>query len=98
MCKDTGISPGAITDLKMGRRSSLSAANLSRLSAYFHVTVDCLLGTEKEPAGRLAAAPYILLLESRPELTELLDSVKDFESETIRSISVAIKKLTGPDR
>lgn len=44
MCGDIGISRGNITDLKMGRIESLSAETLSKISAYFGVTVDYLIG------------------------------------------------------
>lgn len=50
MCADLGISRGNITDLKMGRIESLSAEKLSMVAAYFNVSVDYLLGTEKEKA------------------------------------------------
>ena len=49
LCKDTGISPGLLTDLKMGRRSGLSAKNADKIASYFGVTVGYLLGTEPEP-------------------------------------------------
>ncbi len=49
LCKDVGISPGLITDLKMGRRSGLSAKNADKIASYFGVTVGYLLGTEPEP-------------------------------------------------
>lgn len=54
MCKDTGISPGVMTDLKKGRRHSVKAETAARLANYFDVSVDYLLGNtdqkEKAPA------------------------------------------------
>lgn len=49
MCGDIGVSRGNITDLKMGRIESLSAETLSKISAYFGVTVDYLLGKTDFP-------------------------------------------------
>lgn len=46
MCKDCGISPGAMTDLKAGRKKTLSAVNMQKLTDYFGVTIDYLLGKE----------------------------------------------------
>lgn len=46
MCRDCGISPGAMTDLKAGRKKTLSAVNMQKLADYFDVTVDYLLGNE----------------------------------------------------
>lgn len=52
LCTDIGISKGLLTDLKMGRRSGVSAATAQKIAAYFGVTVGYLLGeeTEKAPA------------------------------------------------
>jgi transcriptional regulator with XRE-family HTH domain len=47
MCTDTGISKGLLTDLKMGRRSGVSAATAQKIAAYFGVTVGYLLGEEE---------------------------------------------------
>lgn len=58
MCNELGISRGAITDLKAGRKQSLSADTLSKIAAYFGVSVDYLLGNEeqKSPLPRRAAS------------------------------------------
>lgn len=44
MCNELGISRGAITDLKAGRKQSLSAETLTKIATYFGVSVDYLLG------------------------------------------------------
>ena len=46
MCTDLGISKGLLTDLKMGRRTGLSATNAQKIATYFGVTVGYLLGEE----------------------------------------------------
>lgn len=46
LCRQSGASRGSLTDLKMGRKASLSAATLSKIAAYFGVSVDYLLGNE----------------------------------------------------
>ena len=48
MCNELGISRGAITDLKAGRKQSLSAETLSKIATYFGVSVDYLLGNEQK--------------------------------------------------
>lgn len=52
MCTDIGISKGLLTDLKMGRRTGVSAVTAQKIAAYFNVSVGYLLGeeTEKAPA------------------------------------------------
>lgn len=52
MCRDAGVSRASLSDLKMGRNQNLSTETLSKIAAYFGVSVDYLLGkeTEKAPA------------------------------------------------
>ena len=48
MCKDIGIQPSIMTDLKMGRRSSVKAETANKMATYFGVTVGYLLGDTDE--------------------------------------------------
>lgn len=48
MCNDTGISKGLLTDLKMGRRSGVSAVTAQKIASYFGVSVGYLLGEEEK--------------------------------------------------
>ncbi len=48
MCSDIGISKGLLTDLKMGRRSGVSAVTAQKIASYFNVSVGYLLGTEEQ--------------------------------------------------
>ena len=50
MCTDIGISKGLLTDLKMGRRTGVSAVTAQRIADYFGVSVAYLLGKETEKA------------------------------------------------
>lgn len=50
MCRLAGVSRGALTDLKSGRKVGLSAATLTKLSEFFGVSVDYLLGGTPEGA------------------------------------------------
>ena len=47
MCADIGISKGLLTDLKMGRRTGVSAVTAQKIAAYFGVSVGYLLGEEE---------------------------------------------------
>lgn len=49
MCNELGISRGNLTELKMGRIRTLKADNLAKISGYFGVSIDFLLGKEKAP-------------------------------------------------
>ncbi|MBR0446358.1 MAG: helix-turn-helix transcriptional regulator [Oscillospiraceae bacterium] len=44
LCNDLGLSRGLITDLKMGRKKSVSAETAQKIAAYFGITVGQLLG------------------------------------------------------
>ena len=46
MCKNSGASRASLSDLKMGRKQSLSADTLSKIASYFGITVDYLIGKE----------------------------------------------------
>ena len=52
MCKDNGIQPSIMTDLKMGRRNTVKAETAAKLANYFGVSVDYLLGKEEKPANK----------------------------------------------
>ena len=44
MCREANVSRGALGDLKAGRKQSLSAESLKKISDYFSVSIDYLLG------------------------------------------------------
>lgn len=48
LCKDIGISPNIMTELRSGRRSGISAKNANKIAEYFGVSVGYLLGTEEK--------------------------------------------------
>lgn len=49
LCANIGIRRSFLSELKAGRTKSLSAEVLSKIAAYFSVSVDCLLtGEQKE--------------------------------------------------
>lgn len=68
MCTDIGISKGLLTDLKMGRRTGVSAMTAQKIAAYFDVSVGYLLGEENQKEKPL--------INGDEELTELLDVLK----------------------
>ena len=48
MCRDVGIQPSILTDLKMGRQKSLTASTAEKVASYFDVSVSYLLGKEEK--------------------------------------------------
>ena len=47
LCDELGLSRGLMTDLKMGRKKSLSAETAQKIAGYFGVSVAYLLGQEE---------------------------------------------------
>lgn len=47
MCKESGANRASLSDLKVGRKQSLSADTLSKIAVHFGVSVDYLLGKEE---------------------------------------------------
>lgn len=46
LCDELGLSRGLMTDLKMGRKTGVSAVTAQKIAGYFGVTVAYLLGEE----------------------------------------------------
>lgn len=46
MCRGSGVSRASLSDLKAGRKQSLSAESLRRIAQYMGISVDTLLGSE----------------------------------------------------
>ena len=51
MCTEASVSKGLITDLKMGRKKTVHVETAQKIADYFGVTVDRVLGAEKETAA-----------------------------------------------
>lgn len=80
MCKDTGVQPSVMTDLKMGRRQTVKAETAARLAAYFGVSVDYLLGNEEKPAGPTADSDGLTPKDRRDiarDLEKLMDELEE---------------------
>ena len=53
LCNELGLSRGLMTDLKMGRKKSISAETAQKIAAFFGVSVGYLLGKDDESADVL---------------------------------------------
>ena len=78
MCTDIGISKGLLTDLKMGRRTGVSAVTAQKIAAYFDVSVGYLLGEETKKGQ---PTEFDGLSENRKALMEFVSSVSDSKAE-----------------
>lgn len=50
LCKDIGVSPNLMTELRSGRRNGLSAKTADKIASYFGISVSQLLGTDTKKA------------------------------------------------
>lgn len=73
MCRNAKVSRASLTDLKMGRKQSLSADTLSKIAGFFSVTVDYLLGNTTETTVNFDSFTYAMHNASK----ELTDSDKE---------------------
>ena len=90
MCTDTGISKGLLTDLKMGRRTGVSAVTAQKIASYFDVSVGYLLGEEdikKEQPTEIDG-----LSEKRKALMQFAMSVPEEKAEMILQVMKTILK------
>lgn len=92
MCNDTGISKGLLTDLKMGRRTGVSAVTAQKIAAYFDVSVGYLLGEEEMSAKKEQPIEIDGLSEKRKALMQFAMSVPDDKAEMILQVMKTILK------
>ena len=89
MCTDIGISKGLLTDLKMGRRSGVSAVTAQKIATYFDVSVGVLLGEEQKKEQTTETDG---LSEKRKALIDFAMSVPDDKAEMILQVMKTILK------
>lgn len=92
LCRESGASRGSLTDLKKGRKQSLSADTLSKIAVYFGVSVDYWLGKEEKPAAT-----------EDDELNEYLEYLKNREDgrmlfSLVNSLFVELLKKYQADK
>lgn len=97
LCKESGASRGSLTDLKMGRKQSLSADTLSKIAGYFNVSVDYLLGNEEKNLvnGDEELTEYLEELKNRPEMKMLFSLTKGATKEDVEKAVKIIETLLG---
>ena len=77
MCKDIGMQPSVMTDLKMGRRSSVKIETAQKIADYFGVSTEYLLGKEDHKEKTPANAE--VCVNGDAELNEYLEELKNRE-------------------
>ena len=80
MCTEVGISKGLLTDLKMGRRTGVSAVTAQKIASYFDVSVGYLLGEEEKEEKPVQEDE---LSENMKQLIEFAKSVPEDKVELV---------------
>jgi len=99
LCKDAGVQPSVLTDLKMGRQSGLSAKNADKLASVLGVSVGYLLGTEEkkeapaltEKDKRDVAKDVYLIMESLESSGELMFDGVPMSEESKAAMAAAMR-------
>ena len=87
MCTDVGISKGLLTDLKMGRRTGVSAVTAQKIASYFNVSVGYLLGEEDKKEKPVMMNDELKdLSDAQKELIAFAESVPEEKAERILSM------------
>lgn len=67
MCKDTGMRPSIMTDLKAGRKHTLSAKSMAKVAEYFGVTIESLMADPVDPSTREKVYHAVYVNKNYPE-------------------------------
>lgn len=81
MCLDIGLSKSIMSDLKAGRKKTLSVATLNKIADYLAVPVSILLNEEED-----SLAAELQILRDRSDLRTLLDVTKGMTPEQVRKM------------
>lgn len=101
LCDELNLSRSLMTDLKMGRKKSVSAETAQKIAAFFHVSVGYLLGQEGSEAVQNSAT-YI-----KSDILEDVDiafygdfkELNEDEKETVRDmVRLMRERRTGKQR
>ena len=79
MCRASGAPRGSLTDLKKGRTSTLTASTLSKIAAFFSVTIDSLLDEEqkKSPSSDELNKDICSCADLPPEVLDVASDLND---------------------
>jgi len=86
LCKDCNVSPSIITDLKMGRKTTLSADNADKFAKRLCVSVGYLIGNDNERTDPLQA-----LRDDERALLQTYRTATENEKQMMRIFAKGLK-------
>lgn len=104
LCRQSGASRGSLSDLKMGRKNSLSASTLSKIAEYLDVSVDYLLGTYTKKRGKSIPTDnpndrYPYLLGKKLDGTITVEETDELQGlQQLNQIAGHLEKLNAEGR
>ncbi|WP_312281174.1 helix-turn-helix transcriptional regulator [Oscillibacter sp.] len=97
MCKDVGIQPSIMTDLKMGRRKGVNAETADKIASYFGVSVGYLLGTEQKEKPSVdndeELDKLLEMYRTRPECRMLFSLAAGATVEDVKKAAAIIEAI-----
>ena len=90
MCLDLGLSKSTLSDIKSGRKKGVSTATAQKMAAYLGVSVDYLLGEEKEKGQ---PTEYGELSNNQKALIDFAKSVPDDKAAMILKVIRSIVEV-----
>lgn len=86
MCKDAGVSRGALSDLKIGRTKTLSSSTLQKIATYFNISVDYFLGVNNEEQKEDGVKTPSSENNISPSLQKLYEIASELSEEQIQDV------------
>lgn len=86
MCKDAGVSRGALSDLKIGRTKTLSSSTLQKIATYFNISVDYFLGINNEEQKEDGVFTPSSENKVSPSLQQLYEVASELSEEQIQDV------------
>ena len=88
MCTELGFSKSLMTDLKMGRKKSVSAETAQKIASYFNVSVGYLLGEEEKKEQPTESELSI----RKREFIQKVQEMTDAQIERLEQILALVEK------
>ena len=87
MCTELGFSKSLMTDLKMGRKTGVSATTAQKIASYFNVSVGYLLGEEEKEQSTESE-----LSIKQKEFIQKIEKMSDSQIERLEQILALVEK------
>lgn len=93
MCLDLGMSKSTMSDLKSGRKKSVTAETAHKIATYLGVSVAYLLGEEEKSAKKEQPTEIDRLSDQKRALIDFAMSVPEDKAEMILRVMKSIVEV-----